>query len=165
MRDRQISLPLSGCGSGREELPRVPERLAFDRVSRGIPEKHRGLFARLALESGSGLDHEFLVSITQPVGQRVEFGPIHDDAKVRDGHGVAVDRIFMLRGGQGVRREMHHELVAPKVEVDPALRTPALGAAEARGVELAGSLEIRHRDGEMKGTGHVRHHSLRAIAA
>ena len=60
----------------------------------------------------------------------------------------------------GARGEVHHELMAVEVEVDPAIARSSLGATEQLTVEPSSRSEVVHRDGEVEaGPIHRRHGS------
>jgi hypothetical protein len=63
---------------------------------------------------------------------------------MRHGHGIAIDGI--ARDGSG-RGEVDDKLVAEEIEIDPAVRAAAFGAAEDCAVEMPGGGEICDGDG------------------
>jgi hypothetical protein len=72
-----------------------------------------------------------------------------DQAEVRDGYVVAVDRIAGALAGR-VRDQVRDELVAAQVPVDPGVGAAALRAAEHVAVEVSGVGQVVHRDREME---------------
>jgi len=78
-----------------EELANVGEGLEFQGVTGGIEEKHRGLFADLTLEANIGFDDEVGAGFAEAVGEGLPLGYGKNDAEVRDGDVVTVDRIVV----------------------------------------------------------------------
>ena len=65
----------------------------------------------------------------EPLGQRGPLGHFQHQPEMRHRHVLAIDRVA-CRAARRIGREMSDDLVAVEVEVDPALRAPALRAAE-----------------------------------
>ena len=68
---------------------------------------------------------------------------------MRNRHVFAVDRVGRP-GAHRFGRQMGDDLVAAKIEIDPALGASTLGAAEQPAVKGAGRGEIVDREGEME---------------
>lgn len=141
-----------GCladASLREKPGDVGEGLEFDRVSRRIKEKHRGLLAWLALEADVGLDDEVGTLLAQPVSKRIPIGHRQDKTEVAHRNPVPIDRVSQsdacLFGG-----EVGNDLMTIEVEVDPVLGTASFWAAEQLPIELACQREVMHREGDME---------------
>ena len=78
--------------------------------------------------------------LAQALRQRLPLGQRQQHTEVRHRHVLGAD----LAGvGAGERRaEVHRQLVAEEVEIDPGGGAAALGAAEHVAVESAGAVEI-----------------------
>ena len=82
-----------GVRSAPEDLGVVLERLELERVARGIEYEHRRLLAGLPGEAGVRFDHELDAGGKQPIGQLLPLRRAQQQAEMRNGHVVAVDRV------------------------------------------------------------------------
>ena len=103
-----------------KHLGRVLEALEFQRVTRGIQQKHRCLLSDLALESDSRFDDEAHALSPEPLRQPVPFRPFKDHPEVPHRHIMAIDRTG-LTPGNFIGREVSHDLVTVKIEIDPPI--------------------------------------------
>ena len=125
--------PLPVPGSAGEQLIDVPECLELEGISAGVMEEHCHLLARKAREAQVGLDDERHAGSANALGKHVEILPWQDDAEVRNGNVMAIDRI-MMRTIPGWS-EMRNDLMAEQIEVDPFIAAAPLGAAQDLSIE------------------------------
>lgn len=112
-------------------------------------EKHRRLFAGLALEADIGLDHPVDAGGLQPRPERAEIVPRKDDAEMWHGNVMTIDGIAGTDlGSTGI--EMRDDLMAEKVEIDPMGVRPAFRAAEQFAVKAPGRIEIVDGKGKVE---------------
>jgi hypothetical protein len=132
-----------------EELGEVVEGFELEGIACGVEEEHGGLLADFALEACVWLDDELCFGGLHAGGERVPVFGGEDDAEVRDGNVVAVDRVGM-RGFGDARLEVRDNLVAEKVEVDPLLGAATFRAAENCAVEMASGGEVVDGEGDVE---------------
>ena len=131
------------------------ECLEFESISGWIQEEHGGLFTDFAFEADVRFDREFDSSADEPISEEFPIGDLENNAKMRNGHIMAVDPIVMCRLLNAVRkwrRVVGDDLVAKQIEVDPGVRAAALWTIEYVAIETASLLEVMDWEGEMKWT-------------
>src|SRR4051812_34551969 len=139
---------MPGGTSDREDLRIVGESLELQCVSGWVEEEHRPLLAGLALEADVRFDHELDRRGAEPVGQLVELRDGQDQAEVRHGYVVAVDRVVdALGAGRG---QVGDELVAVEVPVHPGVGAAALLETEYLAVETARGGQVVDGHGEVE---------------
>ena len=79
----------------REKLAAVFERFEFQRVAGRIEEEHCCLFADFALEADIRFDHELYIRGLKSFRKFRPFSPFKDDAEMRDGSVMPIDRVVM----------------------------------------------------------------------
>jgi hypothetical protein len=128
----------------------ILERLEFKCIAGWVKKKHRCLLARLPLEANVRLDDEFGVRSLEPVGERVPLAHAENDAEMATRHIVAIDVArFCHRAFVG--RQMRHNLVSIKIEINPMIGRTSFFATEQIEVELSSGVEIVGWEGEMEG--------------
>ncbi len=121
----------------------------FQRISTEITKEHRRLFTRLAGKSNAGRNHECNLGGFESFCQLVEFVPIEDRSKMWNGNLDSIDvtvRNIAGHFGGNVRRN----LVSEKIEIDPRIGAPTLGATEQFTIEAPCGGEIDDGKGVMK---------------
>jgi len=103
-----------------KHLATVLEAFEFQCVTRGIQKKHGCLLPHLALESDSRFDDEAHALSPEPLRQPVPFRPFKDHPEVPHRHIMAIDRTG-LTPGNFIGREVSHDLVTVKIEIDPPI--------------------------------------------
>ena len=113
-------------------------------------QEHRPLLTRLTLEAPVRLDHEGGPGRSQAARELVELRDREDQAEMRNGHVVPVDRV--VHRLLPVRRQVRDELVAAQVPVDPGVRAATLLATDQLPIEDPCCVEVvdRHRQVEAR---------------
>lgn len=131
----------------------IRKALELQRITAGVADEQGGLFARLAGKADAGAHDEVVKLVFQSLRQDLPL--IHGQHQSEMGHGYLMSVHQRVHAGQGagwaeVRVQMHHQLVAEKVEVDPAVGTATHGQAEAAVVEVARLVDIPNLNGKVK---------------
>src|SRR2546427_3361719 len=133
----------------------MPEALELQGVSAGIEEEHRGLLPWLTGVPDPRLQDERQAGRMDALLQRAELLPFEQGAEVRHRNLDAFNLSGVL-GGRHRAGRVGRDLVAEEVEVDPAVGTAALAAAQDLAVESSGAREVADEKGEVEGLGHGR---------
>jgi hypothetical protein len=139
----------------------------LNRIAGRVVEKHCGLLTHLPDEADAGFDLEADSRCPQAVGERAPRFPLEHHTEMWHRHVLPVDSVVMhVWVTPGI--EVHDELVAEKIEVDPLVAAAAFLASEQGAVELTRIAQRVDRDREMKWLWHpyfFAHHSSRALTA
>ncbi len=116
----------------------MPCKKKFQRIPARIEQKHRRLFAHQPLKTNPRLNHETRLArdFNRSASALPFFHALHY-AEMRHGYVMAVNRVGMGGFLRGVFwREVDHQLVAEKVEIDPVLAGAAFLQAKHATVEV-----------------------------
>lgn len=133
----------------------VGEGFELECVAAGVFKEHRVLLAGQTFEPHTGFNYELIDKRPDTIGKLFPGFDFQDDAEMRDRDGVRIDRVMQIDdpalGAQsGV--EVRHQLVAKKVEVDPASIAPAFGQTHLHTIEITGFGDVTDLDGQVKGS-------------
>jgi hypothetical protein len=134
----------------RKQAVNIFEGFEFKRITGWIEKKHCCLLARFALKANVRLNDEFGVRRFETIGQSVPFAHLQHNAEMAARHVVAIN-IASFRHRAFLGREVGHNLMTIKIEIDPMIgRTPFFTPQQVK-IELAGSGEIVGGKSEMEG--------------
>lgn len=141
----------------------VSEAFDFDRVAKGVHEKHGPLLTRLPGKAQMRLDHKTQTAGLQAFGQGLPITGLQDQAKVRHGHQL-IAHAAGVAGLEGLSK-MQRNLVREKIKIHPGVGGSSFLAAEHTAVKTAGFVQVGDMKGKVKQAAHAsKHSSHRAFA-
>lgn len=136
--------------SACKEAVQVAEPLELERVSGGVEQKERTLFAELSAKTYVRFNLEMDAGFAQPSDEVFPLLHRQHKAEMGYGDGIAVDPV-----APGHRRhlfdEMADELVARQFKIDPARIAAAFAAPEQVAIEGARLFQVENRNSEVEG--------------
>ena len=136
-------------------VKRVERREPFDldRVTKRVAKKHRPLLAGLAGKAQLWWQDKVHLGIIEALGQGLPVGQRQHQTKVRHRHQMVAN----LAGGRRLEglSQVHRELVAKKVKVNPGVGAAALFATQNAAVEGACLVQVGDVEGKVKEVFHA----------
>ncbi|CUX54738.1 hypothetical protein AGR8A_pAt30020 [Agrobacterium fabrum str. J-07] len=124
----------------RKDAVEIPETLDFDWVAAWIEEEHRALLARLAFKTNDRRYVEGNAGIFETSCKGKPCFEFKNHAEMRHHHHVIAD---LARARRFERlAEMHGNLVAEEIEIDPGVGAASLLTSQNAAIKAAGLVEV-----------------------